>query len=269
MELPGPAEMSANQDIWPPREPGKPATVDITIPVYNEEEALPRTIVILTGFLRDNLTNPWQIVIADNASTDDTRAVSEMLCERYSGVNYIHIPQKGRGRALRTAWLDSQADIVSYMDADLSTHLSHFPQLIQRIESGNHIAVGSRLSKESQVSRGFKREFVSRGYNLLIKSMFFTGLPDAQCGFKALTRSTAEAIVPSIKNNNWFFDTELLIIAVKRGYNVASVPVKWEDDPASTVNIVGTAMEDMKGLLRLRFGGVPRVDRPGARSPGE
>ena len=242
------------------------ATVDITIPVYNEEDALPNTIAVLTSFLQDKLVNPWQIVIADNASTDNTREVSEKLCGQYPGVNYLRIPQKGRGRALRTSWLDSRADIVSYMDADLSTDLAHFPQLIRSIEAGSHIAIGSRLSKESQVTRGFKREFISRGYNLLINSMFFIGLPDAQCGFKALTRSTAEAIVPSIKNNNWFFDTELLIIAAKRGFKVASVPVKWDDDPTSTVNVVGTAMEDIKGLLRLRFGGVPRVEPP-ASSP--
>ena len=239
-----------------------PATIDITIPVYNEEKVLPRTIASLTEFLEQNLPNPWQITIADNASTDSTQAVSEALCRQYQGMNYLHIPQKGRGRALRTAWLDSQADIVSYMDADLSTDLSHFPQLIQAIESGSHIAVGSRLSKQSQVNRGFKREFISRSYNLLINSMFFTGLPDAQCGFKALTRATAQAIVPSIQNNTWFFDTELLVIAAKRGFNIASVPVKWTDDPTSTVNIVGTAKEDLKGLLRLRFGGVPRVERP-------
>ena len=239
-----------------------PATIDITIPVYNEEKVLPRTIASLTEFLEQNLPNPWQITIADNASTDSTQAVSEALCRQYQGMNYLHIPQKGRGRALRTAWLDSQADIVSYMDADLSTDLSHFPQLIQAIESGSHIAVGSRLSKQSQVNRGFRREFISRSYNLLINSMFFTGLPDAQCGFKALTRATAQAIVPSIQNNTWFFDTELLVIAAKRGFNIASVPVKWTDDPTSTVNIVSTAKEDLKGLLRLRFGGVPRVERP-------
>ena len=243
------------------------ATVDITIPVYNEEEVLPRTIASLTEFLETNLSNPWQVTIADNASTDSTQAVSEMLCRKHPGVFYLRIPQKARGRALRTAWLDSQADIVSYMDADLSTDLSHFPQLIKALESGNHIAVGSRLSKGSQVSRGFKREFISRGYNLLINAMFFTGLPDAQCGFKALTRATAEAIVPNIKNNNWFFDTELLVIAAKRGFNIASVPVKWIDDPASTVNIASTAREDIKGLMRLRFGGVPQVEPPAPLSP--
>lgn len=153
------------------------------------------------------------------------------------------------------------------MDADLSTDLSHFPQLIQALESGSHIAVGSRLSKESQVSRGFKREFISRTYNLMINAMFFTGLPDAQCGFKALTKATADVIIPSIENDNWFFDTELLIIAAKRGFKVASVPVKWDDDPTSTVHVVNTAKEDIKGLLRLRFGGIPRVHPPAPLSP--
>ena len=238
------------------------ATVDIVIPVFNEEQALPRSIVILADFLKTNLRNPWQIVIADNASTDKTQSVSEMLCERYAGVNYVHIPRKGRGRALRAAWLDSTADIVSYMDVDLSTDLSHFPQLIESLQQGYHVAVGSRLSKGSRVTRSLKREAVSRSYNLLIKSMFFTPFRDAQCGFKALTRQAARAIVPHVKNDNWFFDTELLIVAAKRGYRIKQVPVKWDDDPNSTVNIAGTAAEDLMGLLRLRFGGIPRVAPP-------
>ena len=238
------------------------ATVDIVIPVYNEEQSLPRSIVILADFLKDKLQNPWQIIIADNASTDKTQSVSEMLCERYSGITYLHVPQKGRGRALKAAWLDSTADIVSYMDVDLATDLTHFPQLIGSLQDGYHVAIGSRLSKGSRVSRSIKREVISRSYNLLIKSMFFTAFQDAQCGFKALTRQTARAIVPHIKNDNWFFDTELLIIAAKRGYKIKQLPVKWDDDPKSTVNIASTATEDIKGLLRLRFGGVPKVAPP-------
>jgi glycosyltransferase involved in cell wall biosynthesis len=239
-----------------------PGTVDVVIPVFNEEKALPRNIVILADFLKANLRNPWQIIIADNASTDNTRSVSEMLTERYSGINYLHIPQKGRGRALKAAWLDSTADIVSYMDVDLSTDLSYFPTLVGSLEEGYQVAIGNRLGKGSRVTRSLKREFISRGYNLLIKSMFFVPFQDAQCGFKALTRKTAQAILPHIKNDNWFFDTELLIIAAKRGYKINSVPVKWDDDPTSTVHITSTATEDIKGLLRLRFGGIPKVPPP-------
>lgn len=239
-----------------------PASVDITIPVYNEEKDLPTSIGRLTRFLEGHLSNPWQITIADNASTDSTSTVSQSLCEEHPNVHYLYIPQKGRGLALRTAWLQSPADIVSYMDVDLSTDIAHFPQMVDALESGYQVAVGSRLSHDSQVSRGFKREFISRSYNLIIKSMFLTSFPDAQCGFKALTRTAAQAIIPWVKNNNWFFDTELLLIAAKNGYRIKSVPVKWDDDPNSSVNLISTATEDMKGLFRLRFGGVPRVDPP-------
>ena len=242
------------------------ASVDIVLPVYNEQEALPGSVQMLTEFLHANLANPWQVIIADNASIDATRAVSERLCQEYPGVNYLYLPQKGRGRALRAAWLASDCDIVSYMDADLSTDLAHFPQLIAALEAGYHLAIGSRLSKGSEVTRAFKRELISRSYNLLVKSMFFTPFPDAQCGFKAMTRPAAQAIIPNIENNNWFFDTELLIIAAKRGYRIKSIPVKWDDDPASTVNITRTATEDIKGLLRLRFGGIPQIIGPGTES---
>ena len=239
------------------------ASVDVVIPVYNEEDALPVSIPRLCAFLGDHLPNPWRVTIADNASTDGTRAVSEQLSQEIEGVNYLCLPEKGRGRALRAAWLGSECDFVSYMDVDLSTDLSHFPALVGRLESGCHVAIGSRLSKGSNVTqRSFKREFTSRTYNKLIWSMFLVGFPDAQCGFKAMTRKAAQAILPHIQNNNWFFDTELLIIAEKRGYRIGVVPVAWEDDPTSTVNVMKTATEDIKGLLRLRFGGIPRVEPP-------
>ena len=239
------------------------ASVDVVIPVYNEEDALPVSIPALCAFLQDNLPNPWRITIADNASIDGTRAVAESLCRQHQNVNYLYLPEKGRGRALKAAWLGSESDIVSYMDVDLSTGLAHFPPLIAALESGCHVAIGSRLSRGSRVTqRSFKREFTSRSYNLLIKTMFFVGFPDAQCGFKAMTRQAAQAIIPHIENNNWFFDTELLIIAEKRGYRIGVIPVFWQDDPTSTVNVVKTATEDVKGLLRLRLGGLPKVDPP-------
>ena len=238
-------------------------TVDIVIPVYNEEKDLPRSIDILTRFLRENIENPWRVIIADNASTDNTLSIGEMLSNRYTGVSCVHIPQKGRGRALRHVWMDSTADVVSYMDVDLSTDLSHFPQLVRAIEEGSHIAIGSRLIGGSRVKRSLKREFISRSYSALIKAMFFTPFRDAQCGFKALSQGSVRALVPLVKNNNWFFDSELLIIAARRGFRIKEIPVHWEDDPDSRVAIVRTAWEDVKGLLRLRFGGIPAIPRPG------
>ena len=235
------------------------ATVDIVIPVYNEEKDLPRSIDILTRFLQENLENPWRVTIADNGSTDNTLSIAEMLSKKYPGVTCVHIPQKGRGLALRHIWLESEADIMGYMDVDLSTDLTHVPQLVKAIEDGSHIAIGSRLMKDSRVTRSFKREFISRSYSTLIRLMFFTPFRDAQCGFKAISRSAARALVPRVKNNNWFFDSELLIIAARRGFRIKEIPVHWDDDPDTRVRIVRTAWEDIKGLLRLRFGGIPSV----------
>ena len=245
-------------------------TVDIIIPVYNEEKDLPRSVDILSKFLTEKLSEyPWRIVIADNGSTDGTLAVGEMLSSRYTGVNIVHMPQKGRGRALKQVWMESSADIVAYMDVDLSTDLVHVPQLVHAVEEGAHIAIGSRLMKGSRVTRSFKREFISRSYSTLIRAMFWTPFRDAQCGFKAVSRSTVRALVPLVKDNGWFFDSELLIIAAAKGFRIKEIPVHWEDDPDSRVKIVSTAWEDIKGLLRLRFGGIPKpLSESGGGQPG-
>jgi len=228
-------------------------TVDVVIPVYNEERVLKQSINTLRQFLESNLAHNWTIVIADNASTDKTWDVAQALSSEYSDVVSLHLDEKGRGRALRRAWLDSTADIVSYMDVDLSTDLEAFPKLIQAVEEGYDIAVGSRLMPGSSIKRSFKRELTSRSYNLLIKAMFRSKFSDAQCGFKALSSKAAQELVPLIKDQKWFFDTELLILAEKKGYRTKDVPVTWIEDPDTRVSVSRTAFDDVKGLLRLRF----------------
>ena len=235
-------------------------TVTIVIPVYNEEADLPNCIAKLVGFVSENQTYQWDILIADNASIDNTREVSESLCRDHNSVDYFYVPQKGRGRALRLAWLRSTSDILCYMDVDLSTDLRHLPEIIDAVAGDYDIAVGSRLSKESQVKRSVRREIISQSYNLIVKTLFLTKFPDAQCGFKAISNKAAGQIVPLIKNNYWFFDTELLLIAAKRGFRIRSIPVNWDEDPSSSVRVLSTAWEDIKGLLRLRIGGIPRID---------
>ena len=233
-------------------------TVDIIIPVYNEEVALTKSIETLRDFLSQNIKQQWHIVIADNASTDKTWEIAQYLAKQYPDVVPFHIDQKGRGRALRKVWLESKADIVSYMDVDLSTGLEDFPKLVQAIIDGADIAIGSRLKRGARTTRGLKREFTSRCYNLIIKVMFFTSLSDAQCGFKAVSRDCAQKILPLTKNNEWFFDTELLLLAMKNGYKIKEIPVTWVDDPGTTVHIRKTAIEDLKGLARLRFHKIPK-----------
>jgi glycosyltransferase involved in cell wall biosynthesis len=233
-------------------------TVDVVIPVYNEERVLAQSIATLRDFLSKNLSAKWKVVIADNASTDKTWEIAQSLSKQYPDVAAVHIDKKGRGRALRKTWLESDADIVSYMDVDLSTELAAFPKLLQAIEEGYDIAIGSRLMRESKVKRSFKRELTSRGYNLIIKVMFFNRWVDAQCGFKAVRREAARALVPLIQNQEWFFDTELLILAGKKGYRIKEIPVAWVEDPDTRVKIAKTIREDLAGLMRLRFRPIPK-----------
>jgi len=231
-------------------------TVDVVVPVYNEEYALPRTIPKLRDFLSEpGFPYSWRIVIADNASVDSTPEVGRRLADEYGDqVEYVRIEAKGRGRALKRTWLESPMEIVSYMDVDLSTDLEAFPALIGAIaEEGYDVAVGSRLAPKSRVKRSLGRRVLTRGYNLLIKATFSTRFSDAQCGFKAVSRQAAQRVVPLIEDNNWFFDTELLILAEKLGYRVKDVPVAWVEERDPRVKIAGTITEDLQGLLRLRL----------------
>ena len=237
-------------------------SVEIVVPTLNEEKALASSIATLHEFLSADLGQyGWRILIADNGSTDSTPDIARGLSREYSDVRYLHLAERGRGRALRKAWLDSDADVLAYMDVDLSTDLGALPELISAIDLGGYdIAVASRLEKGAQViDRPPVREFISRVYSMIVRSMFLLGIRDYQCGFKAISRGAARDLVPLVQDTGWFFDSELLIVGVKSGYRVKEVPVKWTDDPDSRVKIVGTAYDDIKGLLRLRFGGLRKA----------
>jgi glycosyltransferase involved in cell wall biosynthesis len=234
------------------------ATVDAVIPVYNEEHVLEQSVATLHAFLSEHLPHDWRIVVADNASTDKTLEVAKALKQRFERVDYVHLDQKGRGRALRATWLGSRADVVSYMDVDLSSDINAYPALIRAItDEGYDLSTGSRLARGARTTRSFKRETISRTYNLMIKAVMWTRFSDAQCGFKAISRRAADVLVPLVKNNEWFFDTELLVLAEKKGYRIKDIPVKWVEDPDTRVKLAKTISEDMKGLWRLRTHPIP------------
>ena len=234
------------------------SSVDVIIPVYNEEEQLADSVVALRQFLKENLSShKWTITIANNGSSDNTLSIAQALSLQYPEVNVFHLPEKGRGRALRKTILNSKADISSYMDVDLSTDLNAFPALVQAIDDGYDISIGSRLMSGAKTTRCFKREMTSRVYNAMVKAMFFTPWCDAQCGFKAISHRAALDLVPLIKNEMWFFDTEMLILANRKGYKIKEIPVTWIEDPGTKVHVVKTAREDIKGLLRMRFCPLP------------
>ena len=227
--------------------------INVTIPVYNEEKTLVKNVGRVALFLEMNCPPPFEIVIADNASTDRTWEFARRLQAQDERVRAVHLDEKGRGRAIKKVWKQSEADILSYMDCDLSTDLAAFPALIEALVNGGfELATGSRLLDGSRTVRGMKREIISRAYNLLIKALFRTKFSDAQCGFKAITRRTASEILPLVQDDCWFMDTELLILAEKHGRSIFDLPVRWMDDPDSRVKIWSTAFADIKGLIRLR-----------------
>ena len=228
-------------------------TVDVVIPVLNEAHVLAGSVERVLQFLRERARCKWHVVVVDNGSTDGTQDVARQLCRQYPEVQFVHLSQRGRGRALRHAWLQSRAEVVCYMDVDLSTDLKHLPDLITAIgDQGYDVATGSRLMRQSQTTRSWKREVISRIYNLFVKAVLFTRFSDAQCGFKAVSRKAVEHIIPQVADQSWFFDTELLVLAEKQGYRIKDIPVVWLEDDDSRVKIFKTGWDDIKGVCRVR-----------------
>jgi glycosyltransferase involved in cell wall biosynthesis len=233
-------------------QPLSPIVVDLVIPVLNEAHVLEKSVHTVYNFILQYPEYQWRITIVDNGSTDGTDRVAMHLSKSLPVVHFLHLTQKGRGRALRHAWTQSSADIVCYMDVDLSTDLEYLPKLIGAIaHEGYDVATGSRLMKESTVKRSLNRGIISRVYNLFVKIVLWTKFSDAQCGFKAVSQLVVQRIVPQIEDQAWFFDTELLVLAEKQGYRIKDIPIIWIEDDDSRVKIVRTAWDDIKGVMRL------------------
>jgi glycosyltransferase involved in cell wall biosynthesis len=240
-----------------------PATLEIVVPVYNEERELRSNVLRLREFLDSSFPLATLVTIADNASTDATWRIAQDMAEKIPGVRAVHLDQKGRGRAVRQIWTSSEALVVAYMDVDLATGLDALLPLVAPLLTGHaEIAIGSRLATGARVVRGPKREFISRCYNLILHTVLRAHFSDAQCGFKAVRTDIAKAFVPLVEDNEWFFDTELLILAERSGLRIHEVAVDWVDDPDSRVDIPKTAAADLRGVWRLL------LHRPRRHSPG-
>jgi len=227
--------------------------VEVVIPVYNEQRDLRASVRKLHCYMQQQLALPFRITIADNASTDETLAIARSLAVELEQVEVLHLERKGRGRALRAAWSQSDADVVAYMDVDLSTHLSALPALLAPLlEQRADVVIGSRLVPGAEVERGIKRELISRSYNLLLHVALGMTVADAQCGFKAARREAIVPLLTQVQDDGWFFDTELLHLARRAKLVIREIPVRWVEDPDSKVAILATAREDVRGIKRLR-----------------
>jgi glycosyltransferase involved in cell wall biosynthesis len=230
--------------------------VEVVVPVYNEQHVLEASLRRLYAHLAHEFPFSAGIAIADSASTDGTLALARSLAAELPGIRVIHLEEKGRGRALRAAWASSQAAVLAYMDVDLSTDLNALLPLVAPLLSGHSdIAVGSRLANGARVQRSLKRELISRAYNVLLRLSLGSRVSDAQCGFKAGRRDAIQALLPAVENECWFFDSELLHLAEQAGLRIHEVPVDWTEDPDSRVHLMATAIEDLRGIARLRRAG--------------
>jgi putative flippase GtrA len=227
--------------------------LDVVIPVHNEQHTVAASVRRLHHHLVQTFPYPFRITVADNASTDATAAVASGLAAELDGVALVRLGQKGRGRALKQVWLASDAPILAYMDVDLSTDLDALWPLVAPLMSGHSdVAIGSRLAQGARVVRGTKREVISRCYNLVLRATLGARFTDAQCGFKAIRSDVAAELLPLVEDTTWFFDTELLVLAQRSGLRIHEVPVDWFDDPDSRVDVVGTALDDLRGVVRVR-----------------
>ncbi|GAA4887110.1 bifunctional glycosyltransferase family 2/GtrA family protein [Saccharopolyspora cebuensis] len=257
--------------------PATTATVDVVVPVHNEERSLPGCLAVLREHLAERFPFRWCITVVDNASTDGTPGVARRLAEELDGVRVLHLDRKGRGRALRTAWGRSDADVVVYMDVDLSTGLDALLPLVAPLVAGHSdLAIGSRLAPGSRTVRGGKRELISRCYNQVVRWTHGARFTDAQCGFKAARTDVVRPLVAHVRDDTWFFDTELLLLAEHNGLRVHEVPVDWVEDVDTRVDVVRTAVDDLAGLLRVgrakltgaaTVPGLPRRPEPRAVHP--
>lgn len=226
--------------------------LDVVVPVFNEERDLEPSVRRLHTHLRETFPYPFRITVADNASTDATPRIAARLAAELPEAEWIRLAEKGRGRALRVAWSRSRAPVLAYLDVDLSTELTALLPLVAPLISGHSdMAIGTRLARGSRVVRGPKREIISRCYNALLRSTLAVGFSDAQCGFKAVRRDVAERLLPLVEDSEWFFDTELLVIAERAGLRIHEVPVDWVDDPDSRVDLIPTAVADLRGIARI------------------
>jgi putative flippase GtrA len=248
----GPIVVHMNMTALQPGSRELSPVVDIVVPVHDEEADLERSIRRLERYLRERFPFSFRITIADNASTDGTWAIAQALERELGSVSAVRLARKGRGGALASVWLDSDAQVVAYMDVDLSTDLDALLPLVAPLISGHSdVSIGSRLAPGSHTVRGPRRELISRCYNLLLRLTLRVRFHDAQCGFKAMRADVARRLLPRVENRRWFFDTELLVLAEQAGLRIHEVPVDWTDDPDSRVDIVATAVEDVRGVLRL------------------
>lgn len=233
--------------------------IHIVIPLYNEAGVIAGSVTTLIHFLlENNFPYRYKIILANNASTDNSLEICKELATKNSNVEVFDIGEKGKGLAVRKVWErsaeENDVDVLAFMDADLSSDLSYFKPLVDAVVIGeSDMAIGNRLGKTSKVySRKIIRKIMSRCYNILVRIVFNTGISDHQCGFKAMKKESFRAISGDLKENNFFMDTELIVLAKRRGMKISEVDIVWREGVDSKVAILGSSLEFLKSIFNFK-----------------
>lgn len=227
---------------------------DIVIPAYNESKNLEQSLKLLYSYLLKIKNVEWNVIIGENGSKDNTLDVAKKLAKKFPRLKVRHLNIPSRDNTLLTLWGESDADILVYMDADMSTNPKHTQELIDSIFDGYDIAIGSRIKEGAKVEREGIRVFLSNIYNkFLIPVILPTGVKDAQCGFKAINQKVAKSILPKLVKENGFMDTELLAVAKYKNYKVKEIPVEWTTGRESTMNVWKNIPNFLKNIFKTRW----------------
>jgi len=230
---------------------GREWKVTVVLPAHNEVRSLRRAVEETVEFL-ESVNQDFEILIAEDGSTDGTAEVARGIADSNLKVNWIHYDMRlGRGRALTEAFKKSSGSVLVYMDVDLSTDVRFLKPLIQAIIDGYDVATGSRGIAESLVSRSLKRAVASQLYNNLVRLFLGSYLRDHQCGFKAFNRESYLRIIDKVQAKHWFWDTEILVLATRMGLRVKEVPVVWKEGEKTEVNLMRDFIRMGLQILKL------------------
>ncbi len=213
-------------------------TVSVVLPAYNEVDFLEPAITQISHALQESGYS-YEIIIAEDGSTDGTDKKAEELAQTAPCVRHIHRDQRqGRGVALNHAFKKADGDVLAYMDLDLATDLKYLKPLLDAITvEGYDFATGSRMLPESKAERTLQRSISSKTYNFLVRHMLGSNLHDHQCGFKAFRREPLLGLLDSVEARHWFWDTELMVRAHRGGYRIAEIAVEWHSGRATKVSL--------------------------------
>ncbi|MDP7638510.1 MAG: glycosyltransferase family 2 protein [Candidatus Hydrogenedentes bacterium] len=226
----------------------------IVIPAFNEAKRIGDTLARVEAYLARQAYDS-QVMVVDDGSSDDTLKV---VADGFPKVRRVECrPNRGKGLAVRTGMLASEADYRVFYDADGSTPIEELEKLWPRFDAGADVVIGSRALAESDVAvpQVWYRTRMGRFFNILVRRLALSGVLDTQCGFKGFTAEACNAVFPRQSIDGFAFDVEVLYIAAKQGLRIDEIPVRWEDSPASSVGLVGGSLSMFIELLAIRLRG--------------